>query len=220
MAILTDKVNSIQAVRLRAMRLTDAGAPDIGAGNMLVTDALISVQVSEEVEAGAEVIQKNGSGAICLNYKAPDRLKRASLSMNLCQLDSELLWLIAGGTLIDDGGQAIGVDRPDGSADIPKAAIEVWSLAYEGDAPSVDSNSDSVYIHWVFPKCQFTIGQFTIEEGVLVVPLTGASTANPTYGDGPANADLPFYITGPYAWFLDAAALPAVTDGLTSVVGS
>ncbi|MBK9181475.1 MAG: hypothetical protein IPM45_18340 [Acidimicrobiales bacterium] len=219
MAITTDKVSSIQAVRLRAMRLTDAGAPDAGADSLLVTDALISVQVSEEVEAGAEVIQKNGSGAICLNYKAPDRLKRAGVSMNLCQLDSELLWLIAGGTLITDGGQAIGVDRPDGNADIPKVAGGVVG-PYEGDAPSVSSDDDSVYVHWVFPKCQFTMGQFTIEEGVLVVPVTGSSSANPTFGDGPANADLPFYITGPYAWFLDENPLPAVTDGLGAVVGS
>lgn len=221
MAIQTHEVASIQAKRLRAIRLEPGGAPDVGADGLLVTDALISAQVGVETEAGAEFIQKNGGGGICVNFKGDDRIKRATLTLNLCQLDSELLSMLVGGTIIDDNGQTIGLDLPDESADLPRVAIEIWSAAWEGSAQSVSSTQDPVHIHWVFPRCQFTMGQFTIEEGILTVPVTGNSTSSPVYGNGPdGSAPLPFYITGPLAWYLDDDPLPDVTNGFAALVGS
>ena len=55
---------SIQACRLRVGRLDSGGAPSPGASNLYVTDALIQIQTSYEIEAGEEFTQKNGCGAI------------------------------------------------------------------------------------------------------------------------------------------------------------
>jgi len=212
-AVTSHCYQTIRASRIRVGRLTTAGLPLSGADNMYITDTVISVNFSTETEPGDEFTQKNGNGDICVTAKSADHIKRVNLSMNLCNLDAELLEMLTGGTLITDGAQTIGLNSPRPSDTAPTVSLELWSLAWNNGAQAVGSISEALYFHWVFPKTQWVMGSMTLENGVAVIPVTGTSEESAALGNGIAN-DLPAGITnwGPFAFFLDDA-LPASVCG-------
>lgn len=215
LAATTHCLQTIRASRIRIGRLTTAGLPLSGADNMYVSDTVISINFSTETEPGDEFTQKNGNGDICVTAKSPDHIKRVNLSMNLCNLDAEILEMTTGGTLITDGAQTIGLNSPRPSDTAPTVSLEAWSLAWANGAQAVGSLSEALYWHWVFPKTQWVMGSTTIENGVAVIPITGTSEESAALGNGIFN-DLPTVTTwGPFAFFLDSV-IPASACGYQS----
>jgi hypothetical protein len=185
---------SLQVCAIRVARLETSGAPDNGAGNGYVSDALISLQVGVELTTGDDLEQKNGCGAICQSFKDCDRIKRLTFTMNLCQLDAELIELLTGATLLQDlpgTGEAIGWMFPAVDAACPDGvSLEVWTKAWDGSeqaTPTYLSNAAG-YWHWVFPRTKWVMGQVTMENGIMVVPVTGFGEENSSItADGPFN---------------------------------
>lgn len=193
---------SLQACRLRVARLTAGGSPEEGDDNLYVTDALIQVQSSPEIEAGDEITQKTGCGDICVQFKDIDRIKRVTLSMELCQLDAELIEMLTGATVLTSGGDTVGFAIPPFSANPGSVSVEAWSKAWSGAEQETDDDDNPVYFRWVWPSTTWTLGQHTLENGVLSVPLTGQGVENSNYGLG-AEADLPGTFPGAEAVFRD-----------------
>lgn len=215
---------SIQACRLRVGMLDDGGAPDPGTTNLYVTDALISVQTSYEIETGEEFTQKNGCGVICQTFKEDDKLKRVTLELQLCQFDYELLAMLVGGslitgTIVDPGGAPIGLDLPPSTAGAQNGvSMEVWTKAWDGGSQPVSSGGDPLYHHFVWPKTTWVPGQRTLESGILVVPVSGTGVENPQALDGPAN-DWPVTPQGAEMVFLDDQ-IPEAACGASELVAS
>lgn len=216
---------SIQACRIRVGALDDGGAPDPGLTNLVVTDALIQIQTSYEIETGQEFTQKNGCGEICQTFKEEDKIKRVSLELQLCQLDYDLLVMMLGasaitGTLTDAGGATIGYDLPSSTAATSNGvSLEAWTKAWDGGSQPVSLGGDPLYHHFVWPKTTWVPGQRTLQSGILVVPLTGIGTENPSIGDGPAN-DFPFTSpNGAEQVFLDDS-IPDAACGATELEAS
>lgn len=187
--------SSLQACAIRVAKLTAAGAPSAGASNGYVTDALISLQVSVELTEGDEFEQKNGCGAICATFKDCDHIKRLSLSMDLCQLDAYLIEFLTDADLFSSGGNPIGWQYPSVTAGCPNGvSLEVWTKAWDGTEQAVPAftSPDAAYWHWVFPKTLWTLGNITMENALMVVPVSGFSeentsiTANGPFNDWPA----------------------------------
>lgn len=217
---------SIQACRLRIGALDDSGAPDPGLTNLVVTDALIQVQTSYEIETGQEFTQKNGCGEICQTFKEEDKIKRVNLELQLCQLDYELLVLMLGATaingtdLVSAGSAVIGYDLPSSTAGTSNGvSMEAWTKAWDGGSQPNSFGGDPLYHHFVWPKTTWVPGQRTLQSGILVVPLTGIGTENPAIGDGPAN-DFPFTNpSGAEQAFLDDT-IPEAACGAQELVAS
>lgn len=96
-----DSAGSVYAIGTRFTRLDDTGAPLVGAGNAYVSKALVTVGIGLEYEDGEEVIQRNGAGQICVSYRAPDALKRGTISdLNFCSPDPWVKSFLIGGTVI------------------------------------------------------------------------------------------------------------------------
>jgi hypothetical protein len=53
-----------------------------------------------EYEDGEEITEKAADGTVCVSYKAPDRLKRVTMELAICEPDPELTALLAGGVLL------------------------------------------------------------------------------------------------------------------------
>ena len=53
-----------------------------------------------EYEDGEEITEKAANGTVCVSYKAPDRLKRVTMELAICEPDPELTALLAGGVLL------------------------------------------------------------------------------------------------------------------------
>jgi len=102
-----DSSGSLFALGLRLTNLASTGAPLSGANNAYVTNVLLSLGIGLEYRDGAEIEQVGGSGATCLYYKAPDTLKRGTISdMQVCLPDPNILQFAIGGEVITGAGAA------------------------------------------------------------------------------------------------------------------
>ena len=208
-------LSSVFACRLRVTQLHSDGTLDPGTANQYTSDALISIGTSPQVETGAEITLRNGCGDVCVEVAGDDEVKRYNLTLSLCQLDVELLYLMAGGYLLTKGGITVGMaERKIGDAR-PKVVVEAWSEARTRAQQAVHtSGSGLLYWRHVWPFVEWTPGDYTLQNDALSVPLTGKAQENANMGVGPAS-DWPAVITSAQAKFLDDN-IPAATCGLAS----
>lgn len=177
---------SLFALGMRFTKLAANGSPLVGADNAYQTDALVQMQFGLEYEEGEEIIQRNGAGRICLTYKAPDSLKRATISgLQFCTPDPNVLQFLIGGEIIEDGdGNEIGYRAPEvGSEPTPDGvSVELWTRA-------IIEGAYSGYFRWVFPRVFLRpSGDWTASGSDPLVPeFEGFGTQNANWGDGPTN---------------------------------
>lgn len=219
---------SLQLCAARTSRLTLAGAPLTGAGNGYTTDAAIKLDVAVELSTGDDFEQKNGCGAICAAFKQPDRIKRLNLSLDLCQLDSELIAQLTDGDTFSTGGDVVGYQYPAVQGDDPTpVCFEGWSKAWDGSNQAVPgaTSPDVAYFHWVFPFTTWTLGTVTVENALMVVPVTGQASENENITQNGPFDDWPSYIstaggiTRVGGWFLDSD-IPTATCGAIAVTSA
>ena len=209
-------LSSVYASRLRVSRLHDDGSLDPGTQNLYVTDSLVSIGQTPNVQNGEEFTQRNGSGGVCVYVTEQDTIVRYDLALSLCQLDAELIELLTGGRVLTSGGVTVGFAVPSLDAIAPSVLVEAWSEAREGSAQAAEDGA-ALYWHHVWTNVQWTLGAFTLERGILTVPLTGKAVENPSMGLGPGAA-WPETITEAYAFFLDDEIPDAVCGYQTLVV--
>ena len=203
---VTNYAASVQGVCLRLTRLNPDGTPMQGTtGTLYVTKAFMRVSFTPEYEEGDEVTEKNAAGEVCITYKAPDTLKRATMELAICEPDPEVTELLTGGVLLNLpdvlppgtplgdsansaqlAGSTVGyASGRVGDAPNPNGvAIEVWSLAIRDGA----RDNDLPYYRWVFPKATLRpSGDRVIENGVLANAFEGCSVGNINFGTGGAD---------------------------------
>jgi len=176
---------SVHALRLRIARLEPSGVPLPGPDNLLVTDALVRIAGTPVITEGDDFEQKNGSGVVCVAYKAPDSLKRVDLAMQICTPDPRIHEMLVGGEVIIEGGEVIGYAYPEvGEEANPNGvSVEAWSRAV------VDGAQAAVRPFWrhVFPRTKWVPSARTLENAVMVPEFNGFSEQNDGWFDGPAN---------------------------------
>ena len=210
--------SSILACGMRITLLDDSGNVANQSNNYTVTDALIDLQLSPQISQGPDRELRSGCACIIASAKFPDLLKRFTFQLRVGQLDPSLLGLMLGATVITSGGAAIGFDWPDSGVSCsatppPKVALEVWSYVWEDDG----QNETLPYWHWVWPMTRWTIGQATLSEDFLQLPLTGYSLPNGLWGHGPYNDDPGTVIGSLGSVWQTADTPPSATCGYGSV---
>lgn len=219
---------SLDICALRVTRLNSStGSPVVGSGNAVISNAPIKLEVKLDLEKGDDLVQKNGCGSIASAFHDRDRIKSLNLSMDLTQLDAYLLELMTGAQVFSSGGNPIGFQSYAVGADGPApVCLEAWSKAWDGGNPAIPTftSPNAAYIHWVFPKTTWHMGDFTLQHGFMVVPIDGKGeensriTANGPFDDWPAGVSGPGGITRVFGWFFDST-LPTASCGYTSVPG-
>lgn len=177
---------------IRIAELTPAGAPRNGAGHGYVSDAVVSIQRTPRVDAGQQVTQRNGSGAVCQYVSDCDTIVGQDLVMSLCTNDLKLISMLTGAYAPSDGTGTMGyLERGlnDGCAD--PVSLEWWSIAWDGGAQASIGGVPQ-YWHRVVPFTRWVHAATTYERGLQVVTLNGkgeenaAITVNGAYNDWPA----------------------------------
>ncbi|HWU31994.1 MAG TPA: hypothetical protein VN108_03915 [Marmoricola sp.] len=173
--------------RLRATELDVCAAP-LATNQNLVTDGFISIQLSSEVEDGAEIIVKKASGAMCVNEKLSDSFKRFTLEAEFCGVNPSLLSIVSNAEpYLDYAGDVAGFTVREGSID-KKFALEVWSgLSGLACLPGqVDEASGYFLLPFVAAG---VLGDITIDgENQVTFSVTGAYTKGGNmWGTGPYN---------------------------------
>lgn len=211
--------SSINVCRMRVAKLDATGVPLPGSDNLYVSDALIKADVGLTISAGNRIEQRNGCGAICLTYEERDRVVGSTLGLELCQLDAELIGMLTGARVLMRDGEAVGLDVTD-PADDHGVSVEMWTMAWD-DEEQLVVGGKLAYYRMGFPRLRSVLGNHTLEQAVLRVPVTGKGNANANFYDGPANdwPDAP--ILGPYAVFLDDEdGMPDAACGYQTLLAS
>jgi hypothetical protein len=91
---------SVQGAAIRVTRLNADGTLGTGDLDSYTTSAFMRMSFTPEYEDGEEITEKAADGTVCVSYKAPDRLKRVTMELAICEPDPELSALLAGGVLL------------------------------------------------------------------------------------------------------------------------
>lgn len=173
--------------RLRVTSLNSCGATDANS-RQVVTEGFITVTFSSETEDGAEIIQKNAAGHLCVNEKLADSFKRLTVEIDFCGVNPSLVTMMSNAKPYTDwAGDVAGFTIPEG--EINKAfALELWTgLAGMACLPGqVDESSG--YLLLPFVKAG-VMGDITIDgENAVTFQVTAAYTKGGNgWGVGPYN---------------------------------
>ena len=91
---------SVQGAAVRVTRLNADGTLGTGDLDSYTTSAFMRMSFTPEYEDGEEITEKAADGTVCVSYKAPDRLKRVTMELAICEPDPEFTALISGGILL------------------------------------------------------------------------------------------------------------------------
>src|SRR4030066_883000 len=153
----------VRGKRVRVTELDSCGTPVIG-GAFVVSDGFIQVALTAELEKGDEFIQKNANGALCINERDPDSLKRLNVTVDWCQVDPDIINLITGAPVEVDGGSGgdvVGFRIQEGAADT-NWGLEVWTGLGGDQCTDGDVSYGYVLVPFITGA---TLGDITIENG-------------------------------------------------------
>ena len=177
----------VDAIRIALVdECTDA--PVEGATNGYVFNCFRNLEMTKNIEDGDETVLKNDCGRKCWQTKKCDELKDINISFELLNPDYELVNLLTGQTLINDGAENIGWYQVEGENCLPWVSVELFE-----QVPDESCAADHKYRRLVLPKVRFKLPTDVKEDPFRLVALEGrtspAELAN--WGDGPFN-DSPF----------------------------
>jgi hypothetical protein len=169
---------------MRITKVDAAGNVVAGSTNSYVSDKLISVGLSPNIETGNTFSLRNGCGCSISRFKSNDIFNWFEFTFAGGALEPEMMALMLGAETIVDGADVVGLAFPsqlDCDEDEPAVGLEFWTKHIVG------SGQDGIHpwVHWVFPKTVWQLGDNTAEEDFLQTSLTGFSRTNSQWGDGP-----------------------------------
>jgi hypothetical protein len=158
-----DYAASVQGAAIRVTRLNAAGSLLNGALDSYTTSAFIRMSFTPEYEDGEEITEKAADGTVCVSYKAPDRLKRATMELAICEPDPELSALLAGGVLLSKNYST-------------SAAVTVTStsaVTFSGTTATVVLGAS----HGITAGDNVTVGVFTAPASILGIKRVLSTTS-------------------------------------------
>lgn len=182
-------------VSFRVARLTKTdrcGRPIYSDESRLITEGLISVEASAQIDEGSAIEVTNAAGKRCV-YRGPKpRHNGYAVTMNFCGVDPFAVNFTTGEPLVRNGaGDVAGfdVDTEVSGADVGWA-LELWTDTGEGDVCAPLSGETSGYLCLPFLSGG-VVGDFTVENDALNFSVSNAaSKKGHQWGTGPYLVDV------------------------------
>lgn len=214
----TKKMKVYKGRAIRLTRLDQCGNVVFGPSSQVVTYGFITVTISEDMEDGETYRQKNAFGEYCLNEKDPAIMNFAAVSIELCEVDPDILDIVGGANPVIVGDDTIGWTR--GTAPNYNAfALELWGKQAGAGACGAEGEPEWGYIPVPFLKNGKIDGDLAVGNAPLNITLTAEGYGAPaTWGEGPYG-DNPFLKAGGfptgevYGAIVTTVQPPDPTDG-------
>jgi hypothetical protein len=219
--------------RVRVTRLSSCGAVVTGSCSQVVTDGIISIEMTKNYEDREEFFIKNGDGVFCVRETTAPILKWIDLVLTFCNVDPDIVNIMTAQPLYtsdDAAATKIGWSTAENSAANVNFAFEGWSRLSGSGVPCTGGVE---YGYTLFPwVVEGTIGDMTLENGVANFVVNARTHGNSLWGVGPYNVDLsdaagtlnnpipmltPILSTQHHRMFLTRLAPPASACGCAAV---
>jgi hypothetical protein len=175
MPTTTSKFSSIKARRIRVTVVDSCGAPVDGQCQSIVTSGFVEAKLSAQVEKGQEFLVKNAWGEFCINEKDDDRVKWWDATLTFCEVDPQLLSMLAGGRVFEDTAQTA-IGGTFGETVGQDFALELWSKIAGGACQSDASGQAASWVYWVIPHVKGgVIGDLDFMNGPLSMVITATT---------------------------------------------
>src|SRR5688572_26319630 len=171
--------------RIRATLLDECGEPIEGDCSTVVSDGIITVEIAREYEDREDFFKKNGDGVFCVKETDPPILRWINLTMTFCNVDPNLVSLIAGEEVLEDDAEVpnvIGFRNTEGASALVNVAIEVWTRTTGGACGPGETRFGYLLFPWVI---EGTISDLTLENGAADFVLTARTQSGSPWGVGP-----------------------------------
>lgn len=176
---------------VRATLLNSCGLPVTGDCSTVVSDGIISIEMTKEYEDREEFFVKNGDGQFCVKETNPPILKWINLVLTFCNVDPELVNIMSGEPLVYDDAaspNATGFSTQEGSVTASNFALEGWTRISGMSTPCTGGEEFGyVLFPWVI---EGTIGDMTFENGMVNFVLNARTRSGSAWGTGPYFVDL------------------------------
>jgi hypothetical protein len=219
--------------RIRITKLNSCGQVVTGSCSQVVSDGIISIEMTKNYEDREEFFVKNGDGQFCVRETNAPQLKWIDLVITMCNVDPDIVNLVASEPLYTDDSAAavkIGWSTTEGSTANVNFALEGWTrLSGSGVACTGGTQYGYVLFPWVV---EGTIGDMTLENGVANFVVNARTHSSSLWGVGPYNVDLsdaagtlnnpipmltPILSTQHHRMFITRLAPPAAACGCAAV---
>lgn len=155
--------NCVKVLRGRVARLTrldNCGRPMLGTCSTVVTNGVVEIKITPEIEAGDEIKVKTFDGQLCISDKACDQVKWWNTELTMCGVDPDLLSIVnpSFAPVKDSGNNTIGfMDNTHLACDVG-FALEVWMQAQGTVNPCTQPPSTGITGQWWYYCLPWVIG--------------------------------------------------------------
>jgi hypothetical protein len=195
--------------KVRVTQLDSCGQPVTGCSTV-VSDGIISIAMTKEYEDREEFFVKNGDGKFCVRETNPPILKWINLVITFCNVDPELVGIVAAEPLVMDDAEtpnATGYSTDEDSAGDVNFALEGWTRVTNLSS-GVACTGGPEYGYALFPWIvEGTIGDITHENGVANFVINARTRGDSLWGTGPYFVD---YSDNPAGSTTDIALLTPI----------
>jgi len=176
--------------RVRVTQLNACGLPVTGCSTV-VSDGIISIEMTKEYEDREEFFVKNGDGQFCVKQTNPPILKWINLVITFCNVDPDIVTIVTGNPVVSDDAASprhIGYSEEEGAVANVNFALEGWTRL-AGNA-GVPCSGGVEYGYALFPwVIEGTIGDITLENGAANFVVNARTSSNSPWGTGPYFVD-------------------------------
>lgn len=213
----------IGANAVRVSRLQADGTPDFNnaIGALAFCGGISTFEHDFEIEAGADLFERDAAGNACVIRKRADDVKRVTFTLTMCRSDYRLDEILGVATSVIQTpglnvvGRAFQAAQGCGTPVVRNGvAIELWSEQWDCNT----ALAAAPYMRTVIPRAFLTPAGFTRQNGISLPVYKGYGQVNNNFGDGPfGDLDLLASLTNWVMADLDAAALPTCVSPVAYV---
>jgi hypothetical protein len=175
--------------RIRVTKVDSCGVPVTGCSTV-VSDGIISIEMTKEYEDREEFFVKNGDGVFCVKETNAPILKWINLVVTMCNVDPELVNIMSAEPLVYDNAaspRATGWSTEEGAVANSYFALEGWTRIGSLTTPCTGGTE---YGYVIFPfVVEGTVGDMTLENGAANFVLNARTRSGSSWGTGPYFVD-------------------------------
>lgn len=197
--------------RVRVTLLDSCGAPVSGDCSQVVTDGIITVEMTKEYEDRVDLFKKNGDGTFCFKKTIPPILKWINITFTFCNVDPDLAYIVTQNPIyLNDAADPVGIgySLEENNAYNVNFAFEAWTRL--GNTGNVTCTTGGEWGYRLYPwMVEGTIGDITLEADSASFVLTARTQSGSPWGVGP------YYVS-----ISEATATDGNPSPMFSVIGS